>query len=581
MKEQLNILSTKASQVLSSGAAAVSSKAAAWFPVQAAAIERYAALFSKSNRDGVRRYVKAFGVRSAVTRTVGILGRNGRYNRYVKSHSAGEKELERQAQEHFPYEPLISIIVPTYNTPWEYLVQMIESVTSQSYPGWELCIADGSPDHTLVQSVVRSYQRNHPSIHLRLLDENLGISGNTNAALDLAQGDYIALLDHDDFLTPDALYEVVRMINRHSDADVLYTDEDKYDSGFDRYYDPNLKPDFDQDYLLCCNYITHFYVVKKSIVDQTGGFSTTMDGSQDYDFILRTTEQAAGIYHIPKVLYHWRIHSNSVAGDPTSKMYAYDAAQNALNSYFQRQGIDACASKTENLGYYHANYRLQGQPLVSVMVTNCWEDTAHFEQALLESTDYDRIEFVSKWSDIKGEYVLFLDHVAKLPSGRSWLSDLLSNCQRPEIGLVSGKVLSSSTMIYEFGLVYDAEGRIVSPFYHQLTAYPGYYHLTDSQHCVSLTGGHFLLAAKTDLEEFISAKHPKKLGERFFYELSLSLREKGKKITLLPHISVTLNCEMHNTFLFYHFQEIPEYIRKNPQDPMYNNAFSAARPYMF
>ena len=197
MKEQLNILSTKASQVLSSGAAAVSSKAAAWFPVQAAAIERYAALFSKSNRDGVRRYVKAFGVRSAVTRTVGILGRNGRYNRYVKSHSAGEKELERQAQEHFPYEPLISIIVPTYNTPWEYLVQMIESVTSQSYPGWELCIADGSPDHTLVQSVVRSYQRNHPSIHLRLLDENLGISGNTNAALDLAQGDYIALLDHD------------------------------------------------------------------------------------------------------------------------------------------------------------------------------------------------------------------------------------------------------------------------------------------------------------------------------------------------------------------------------------------------
>ena len=532
-------------------------------------------------------YSREFGVRNLAERSLGMIIRGFRYNRYVRTHSVSSEELSRQAGESFPYCPVISIIVPTFNTPEDYLVQMIESVTSQSYRHWELCIADGSPDHSLVASVVSQYQKQYPSIRFKALEENLGIAGNTNAALELAGGDYIALLDHDDFLTPDALYEVVRMINDHPDADVLYTDEDKYDSSRNRYYDPNFKPDFDQDYLLCCNYITHFYIVKKTIVDQVQGFSTTMDGSQDYDFILRTTEKAAGIYHIPKVLYHWRIHSNSVAGDPTSKMYAYDAAQHALNSHFQRCGIDAAASKTENLGFYHSRYSMQGTPLVSVIMTDC---DAPLRKQIEETADYENLEFVSRWKDVKGEYVLFLDHTTEILQGsstqneslpeRSWLADLISNCQRPEVGMVSGKVLSTREYLYEYGLIYDADGRVVSPFYHHPAAFPGYYHLTDSQHCVSLVGGHFLMVGRDDLEAFIRKARPHKLSERFFYELSLYLREKGKRITLLPDVSVRLNAEPHRFFLFYTFDSIPDYIQNHPHDPMYNSTLSASKPYI-
>lgn len=576
MKQDSNSFYSKASEALRSGVSEAASRASFLAQSTIFTTTKVSSLLSKKNLDDARRYLNAYGLRKTAAHTVDLLRKGSRYNEYVKKHSADSETLARQAEVHFPYEPVISIIVPTYNTPWDYLVEMIESVVAQSYPNWELCIADGSPDHTLIQSVVRSFQRRHPSILLKALEENLGIAGNTNAALSLAGGDYIALLDHDDFLTPDALYEVVRMINQHPGAQVLYSDEDKYDSALKRYYDPNLKPDFDQDYLLCCNYITHFYVVRKSIVDQVKGFSTTMDGSQDYDFILRTTQKAQRICHIPRVLYHWRIHTNSVAGDPTSKMYAYDAAENALNSYFQRTGVPASSTKTENLGFYRTRYQLQGQPLVSVVLTNCAEASC---LRFREKTDYDRFELAERYSDVKGDYVLFLDHVAALPDNRSWLSDLVSNCQRPEVGIAAGKVMSSADRIYEYGLIYDQDGMIASPFFRQSVEFPGYYHLTDSQHCVSLVGRHFLLIRRADLDQFIKKTHPKKLNERFFYELCLDLREKEKRITLLPYVSVTLTGEIHGVPLFYRFEQIPDYIRSHPHDPMYNPVFSVSRPY--
>lgn len=540
-------------------------------------------LISKESVLNAYHYAQVFGIRNLAERTLGMMMRGYRYNRYVRTHSVSSEELAVQSSTEFSITPVISIIVPTFNTPRDYLVQMIESVISQSYPHWELCIADGSPDHDLIESVVKHYQEKYPSILFRALEENLGIAGNTNAALEMATGDYIALLDHDDYLTPDALYEIVSVINDHPEADVLYTDEDKFDSSRNRYYDPNFKPDFDPDYLLCCNYITHFYIVRKTIVDQVQGFSTTMDGSQDYDFILRTTEKASVVCHIPKVLYHWRIHSNSVAGDPTSKMYAYDAAEHALNSHFQRCSIKASASKTANLGFYRTNYELQGEPLVSIIMTHCDHSLT---EKLLQNMGYDKVEFVSKWSDVKGEYILFLDHIAEVSAESegsfryNWLSELVSNCQRPEIGIVSGKVLSSRERIYEFGLIYDKGGRIVSPFYHHPTAYPGYYHLTDSQHCVSVVGGHFLMVGRDDLEQFIRQEHPHALNECFFYKISLHLGGKGKRITLLPDICARLNTEPHRTFLFYTFDPVPDEILNCPQDPMYNRTLSVSKPYI-
>ena len=165
---------------------------------------------------------------------------------------------------------------------------MIDSVINQTYSNWELCIADGSSDNTFnyIADIIAKYQTTYPNIQYKKLSANLGISGNTNAALTLATGDYIALLDHDDLLAPNALYEIVAAINQDPTIDVLYTDEDKVDISVKDYYDPYFKPDFNLDLLRSCNYITHFFVVRKQIADTTGGFSEECNGSQDYDFIL-------------------------------------------------------------------------------------------------------------------------------------------------------------------------------------------------------------------------------------------------------------------------------------------------------
>ncbi len=535
-----------------------------------------ASIFSISTMHRAFNHIKASGIRKYARHVCGILMHRYRYRHYASRHQASKKELIGQAATVFPYQPLISIIVPTYRTPKDYLIQMIESVTAQSYHNWELCIADGSPDHSPAASIVREYQKSFPSIHFRALDKNLGIAGNTNAALELASGDYIALLDHDDFLAPNALYELVQAINSQKQADILYTDEDKYDSRRKRYYEPIFKPDFDPEYLLSCNYITHFYVVRKSIADEVQGFSEKMDGSQDYDFILRTTEKSSHVIHIAKILYHWRIHDDSVAGNPESKMYAYDAAIKALDSHYERFHIPAKAEPTVNLGFYRTSYKLQGQPLVSIIMKNC---DSTLREEILHKSDYEKIEFVSRWSEVRGEYVLFLSELSGLSIESSWLTDLIANCQRPEIGAVSGKILYPEDKIYEFGLIYDKEGNVVSPFFNHASAYPGYYFLTESQHAVSLAGGHFLMAAKEDVDRFICQKKPKKLDEAFAYDLCLMLRGVNKTITVLPYMSAVLNRKAHRSCHFYKFDRIPNYILSHPHDPLYNKCLSIFQPY--
>ena len=282
-----------------------------------------------------------------------------------------KRELSEQKRTKLAFGETISILVPAYRTGAVYLRELIDSVLQQTYPHWELILADATEDDS-VKQVVESY--GDERIHYYHLEENGGISANTNQALEHASGSYIGLLDHDDVLTPDALYQMAARIGilreKGVEAGFLYSDEDKCDGDRSRYYEPHFKEDFNFDLLLSNNYICHFLVMETGLM-RAVGFRKEYDGAQDYDLVLRATaklmESASGegtgrwawqrrIVHVPKVLYHWRCHEASTAANPRSKEYAYIAGRRALQDFADRQGWRAVAADLKHLGFYRLEY---------------------------------------------------------------------------------------------------------------------------------------------------------------------------------------------------------------------------------
>ena len=293
------------------------------------------------------------------------------YGEWYELTKPSEEELERQRKERFDYEPKLSIVIPVYRTPERYLQEMLESIRSQTYKNWEVCVADGSPRGESRERVLKRFADQDTRFKYVILGENKGISGNTNAAMEMAQGDFIVLADHDDTLTPDALYWCVKAMNEDPLYDVIYSDEDKLDMDGKALFDPHFKPDFNPDLLTSVNYICHLFVVNRNLAEAVGGFRQEFDGAQDYDFIFRCTEQARKIYHIPKVLYHWRCHMNSTASNPESKMYAFEAGARAIKAHFERVGIAVdSVEKGVDFGIYHTRFHLKEEPLVSVIIPN-------------------------------------------------------------------------------------------------------------------------------------------------------------------------------------------------------------------
>ncbi len=263
--------------------------------------------------------------------------------------------------------PKISILVPAYETAAVYLRELLDSVLSQSYPFWELLLADAS-ESDIVKSTYEKWKEEHAlpecaSIRYERLPENGGISENSNLALSYTDGDYVALLDHDDILTPDALYLMAERIRSCEEEDkkvaFLYSDEDKWDVDQGRYSEPNLKPDFDPDYLLSNNYICHLLVMEGALIRRLK-FRREFEGSQDYDLILRASREAVKedrlMIHVPKVLYHWRIHSGSTAANPASKSYAYLAGKRALEDHLKEMKIKAVVMENDHVGFYQVHY---------------------------------------------------------------------------------------------------------------------------------------------------------------------------------------------------------------------------------
>lgn len=316
------------------------------------------------------KFLKNNGVRGFMRRLSLGPGAIDPYPMWFERQRITMEQLEEQKRVQFTYAPKISLIVATYNTKESYLREMIESVVNQSYSNWELCIADGSTNDK-VENCIKSHYLSDERIKFKRLDKNYGISGNMNAALEMVTGEYLGLYDHDDFLEYNALFEVVKSL-QVTKYDVVYTDEDKFDDSKGQFADPNFKPDFNIDLFRSHNYITHFFVVNMDIVKVIGGMKKEYDGAQDYDFMFRVFEQTNNIYHLPKMLYHWRMHSLSTAMNPESKMYCYDAGKNAILDHYKRIGIEASVKMLPKpyYGCYETTYMTPGNPLVSIIIPN-------------------------------------------------------------------------------------------------------------------------------------------------------------------------------------------------------------------
>ena len=321
-------------------------------------------ILTPSNWKKTYYYLRKNGIKPAILAAMERLEKseNDRYE-YVPP-SAGE--LAKQRELSMDGELLFSILVPVYRTPEKYFVEMIQSVLDQTYPNWELLLGDASPDESLRKIVENVGDKRVKYVKIA---DNKGISTNTNVILNLAQGSYIGLLDHDDTLTPDALYEVYSAIKKCESAGkiakMLYTDEDKGDGEMQVFYDMNAKPAFDQDYLWSNNYICHFTVMEAGLMKELG-FRPEFDGAQDFDIFLRAARkineeikkcyQVSQVVNISRVTYHWRCHMDSTAVNPQSKLYAYEAGKRAVEEDLKVRGIEAKVKHSKHLGFYEVSF---------------------------------------------------------------------------------------------------------------------------------------------------------------------------------------------------------------------------------
>lgn len=325
------------------------------------------------------------------------------YQKWIERIEPGQAELSREkklyASEKNKGLPLFSIVVPVYKTPNKYLKALIDSIEAQTYGNWELILSDAGADesgHSLNTDTILAV--NDSRIRYFILKRNAGISANTNDALSHARGDWIVFADHDDTLSPDALYKVYMSIRKNPDCGYIYSDEDKINASGKRRYDPNFKPDFNPDLLRSMNYISHLSVVRKTLLDEAGNLNPDMDGSQDYDLTLRCTEKLREdqIVHIPEILYHWRSAHGSTADNQESKLYAFDAGRRAIQAHLDRIGIPGTVEELPLHGRYRIHYNWNKNPMVSVIIPNKdhISDLKRCIDSIIEKTTYPDYEII-------------------------------------------------------------------------------------------------------------------------------------------------------------------------------------------
>ena len=470
------------------------------------------------------RYWKSQGV-AALAEKVVTKGKNVRqgppsYQKWIRHHLPDRNELEKQKKTSFGYRPKISFVVPLYKTPEKYLRRLTESFQEQTYSNWELCFSDGSGAQSPLTELLKELTAKDNRIKYVSHEEPLQISENTNSAIEIATGDFIAFADHDDELTPNALFECVKAINEKPQTLVIYTDEDKMSMDGHKFFQPHFKPDYNPDLLCTVNYICHLFVVSRKVIEKVGGLRSEFDGAQDYDFVLRCVEAVKDeeICHIPKILYHWRCHEDSTAENPESKLYAFEAGRRAIQAHYERTGIHAEVFEGEYLGLYRTKFIRDHDPLISIIIPNkdhiddlkrCMESIEqkstykNYEYIIVEnnSTDPATFEYYKKleaenprvrmvyWDGVfnysainnygasfaKGEYLLLLNNDTEIINP-DCLEELLGYCMRKDVGAVGARLYYEDDTIQHAGVVIGFGGIAGHCFVQQKRGTTGYCH---------------------------------------------------------------------------------------------------------
>ena len=576
-------------------------------------------------------YWKQYGVKRTIRKIIRKMqGKKDTvsYEDFLKKYGVKEEELARQRQEVFENGPCFSIAVPLYQTKEKYLREMIESVQAQTYTNWELCLADGSGREHSLQSVVGEYIAKDKRIKYCLLDSNEGIAGNTNEALKMADGDFVVLTDHDDLLSPEALYQCAKAVQKEPQTDVIYSDEDKVDMSGKKFFEPHFKSDYNIDLLCTMNYICHLFVVRKDVMERAGLFESCYDGAQDHDFILRCTEKAEHIVHIPKVLYHWRCHAQSTSENPESKLYAFENGCKAVKAHYDRIGIPAEVEQGPFYGMYRTHYLWKEQPLVSILIPNKDHvaDLKKCMDSIEEKSTYRNFEFIivennstseeifAYYEELKkdpkirvirwekefnysainnygaryanGEYLLFLNNdVTVITEG--WLTEMLGMCQRREVGAVGVKLLYPDDTIQHAGCVIGIGGIAGHMFVNMPANRTGYLHKASILQDMSAVTAACMMMKKAAFEEV--GGFTEELSVAFNdVDLCLKVRETGRLIVYDPYVqlyhmeSKTRGAEDSQEKV-RRFQEEIEYIRCHwidilkKGDPYYNKNFSLSK----
>lgn len=469
-----------------------------------------------------------------------LLGQNLEdYQLWVTQNSLSDEQIAAAKKdiEAMPHKPLFSILVPVYNTDPEYLLPMIRSVQAQIYPYWQLVLVDDCSPKKWLRQILEPEAEKDDRITLQFNEKNQGIALTSNDALDLANGDYIALLDHDDEISIDALYENAKVINARPDAGLIYSDEDKMDMQGNR-LEPYFKPDYSPDLLHTNNYVCHFTVIKKTIADRIGGFREGFDGSQDHDIILRAIDESEQVVHIPKILYHWRKIPGSTAVEYDSKSYAWEAGRQAVEDCVQKHDDTARVEFGSLKGTYRVFRDIRGEPLVSIIIP--FKDKPDLLDAcigkILESTHYQNFEIIGVSnnsedplthermqhfaaldarvrfvehnipfnfsaicnygvSQAKGEYVLLLNNDVVVDC-IDWLDRLLEHAQRAEVGAVGGKLLYPDGRIQHAGVVAGMVGAAGHPHKYFPDNHIGYHGRLHMVYNVSAVTGAMLMVSK-------------------------------------------------------------------------------------
>ncbi len=446
------------------------------------------------------KYLRSEGFLSTFSRTVEFLNqvflKDKLYNKWIDQtelHSSFNNDSVHLRVKNIK----ISLIVPVYNTNIRYLKEMLSSVVNQSYPNWELCIADGGSRED-VRELLESWMLKDQRIKVEFLGTNLGIAGNSNAGIIMATGDYVAFLDHDDTLAPCALFEIVRSVTMHPDSDFIYSDEDKLSEDGRRRFYPHFKPDFSPDMLRSCNYICHFTAIKRSLLDEVGLFRKGFEGSQDYDLFLRSTEKAKQVVHIPKILYHWRASKNSTSINRSSKNYASESGIKALSEHINRIGLKASVKGGFVLNTFKISYHFP-QEKVSIIIPNRdhYDDLSRCIRSICDKSSYanyeiivvdngsvqrkllDYYEHISRDDRIKiatwnqkfnyselnnygalhavGSYLLFLNNDTVVIN-TDWIERMLEHACRPGVGAVGAKLYYPDGSIQHAGIILGIGG---------------------------------------------------------------------------------------------------------------------------